>query len=54
MKESIYPHSLGPALDQYGEAEGIIDGDYRSSWNAHAGRGSARAFAARAPDRPLL
>ena len=38
MKELIYPHSFGPALDQYGGVEGILDGDYRSSWNTHAER----------------
>jgi long-chain acyl-CoA synthetase len=38
LKELIYSHSFGPALEQYGECEGIIDGDYRSSWNTHAER----------------
>ncbi len=38
MKELIYPHSFGPALDQYGAVEGILDGDYRSTWSMHAER----------------
>jgi acyl-CoA synthetase (AMP-forming)/AMP-acid ligase II len=38
VKELIYPHTYGPAMDQYGEAEGIVDGNYRSSWNAHTER----------------
>jgi long-chain acyl-CoA synthetase len=35
VKELIYPHTYGPAMDQYGETEGIVDGDYRSTWNTH-------------------
>jgi acyl-CoA synthetase (AMP-forming)/AMP-acid ligase II len=38
VKELVYPYVFGPAMDQYGEAEGIIDGGYRSSWNTHAER----------------
>jgi long-chain acyl-CoA synthetase len=38
MKELIFPHMYGPAMQQYGEAEGIVDGDYRSSWNQHTDR----------------
>lgn len=38
MKELIYAHTFRPALEQYGEVEGIVDGGYRSSWNAHAER----------------
>ncbi len=38
MKELIYSHSYGPAMDQYGETEGIVDGDYRSTWNTHTER----------------
>jgi long-chain acyl-CoA synthetase len=37
-KELVYPHFFLPALEQYGDAEAIVDGDYRSSWNAHAER----------------
>lgn len=49
MKELIYPNSFLPALDQYGEFEGIIDGGYRSSWNTHAERvgGLSHALAER-------
>jgi acyl-CoA synthetase (AMP-forming)/AMP-acid ligase II len=32
------PHVLIPALEQNGESEGIIDGDYRSSWKEHSDR----------------
>lgn len=38
MKELVYPHVLGPALDQHGEALGIVDGGYRSTWSDHADR----------------
>jgi len=38
VKELVYPRLLGPALDQYGEAEGIVDGAYRSTWSEHAHR----------------
>ena len=38
MKELVYPYAFGPAIDQYGQVEGIIDGGYRSSWNTHAER----------------
>jgi acyl-CoA synthetase (AMP-forming)/AMP-acid ligase II len=38
VKELIYPHSFGPSLEQYGELEGIIDGEYRSTWSRHGER----------------
>jgi len=38
MKELIFPHMHGPAMAQYGEQEGIVDGDYRSTWNQHTER----------------
>jgi long-chain acyl-CoA synthetase len=38
MKELIYPHMYAAAVEQYGEAEGIVDGDYRSTWNQHTDR----------------
>jgi long-chain acyl-CoA synthetase len=38
MKELIFPHTYLPAMDQYGEQEGIVDGDHRSTWNEHTER----------------
>ncbi len=38
MKELIYRSGLMPALEQYGDVEGIVDGGYRSSWSTHADR----------------
>jgi len=38
MKELVYPHMYAAAVEQYGEAEGIVDGDYRSTWNQHTDR----------------
>ncbi len=38
MKELIFPRQYLPAMEQYGENEGIVDGEYRSSWNAHTER----------------
>ena len=35
MKELIFPHMYRPSIEQYGENEGIVDGDYRSSWRQH-------------------
>ena len=43
MKELIYPHMFLPAVEQYGGAVGIIDGDYRGSWYEHADRVSRLA-----------
>lgn len=40
MKELVFPHMFLPAMEQYGEREGIVDGDYRSTWNEHATRTS--------------
>ena len=38
MQELIYPQMYAAAMEQYGEAEGIVDGDYRSTWNQHSDR----------------
>lgn len=38
MKELIYPHAYWPAMDRYGSQQGILDGDYRSTWNEHTER----------------
>ena len=38
MKELVFPHMFVPAVEQYGEREAVVDGDYRGSWNAHADR----------------
>ena len=38
MKDLIYPHAFVPALEQYGDREGVLDGAYRSDWNTHADR----------------
>ncbi len=38
MKELVYAHGFEPAIAQHGDAEGIVDGSYRSSWSTHAER----------------
>jgi long-chain acyl-CoA synthetase len=38
VKELIFPHMFLPAMEQYAEAEGIVDGDYRSTWGEHTER----------------
>jgi long-chain acyl-CoA synthetase len=38
MKELVYSHMYGSAMEQYGEREAIVDGDYRSTWNEHTDR----------------
>ena len=38
MKELIFPHILKPAIDQYGDEPGVIDGDYRATWSEHMDR----------------
>lgn len=38
MKEMIFPRLLLPAVAQYGDAEAVIDGHYRASWNQHLDR----------------
>ena len=38
MKELIFPHMYFSAVQQYGENEAIVDGDYRSTWNQHTDR----------------
>ena len=38
MQELIYSQVFLPAVEQYGESEAIVDGDYRSNWNEHAER----------------
>jgi long-chain acyl-CoA synthetase len=45
MKELVYPHMFGPAVQQYGDVVGIIDGDYRGTWKEHAERVSRLAHA---------
>ena len=43
MKELIYPQLFGPAVEQYGDVVGIIDGDTRGTWYEHADRVSRLA-----------
>jgi acyl-CoA synthetase (AMP-forming)/AMP-acid ligase II len=38
MKELIFPQMFGPAMEQYGDREGIVDGAYRSTWAQHRER----------------
>jgi len=38
MKELIYPQVYWPGMERYGSSEGIVDGDYRSTWNEHSER----------------
>jgi long-chain acyl-CoA synthetase len=38
MKELVFPHLYHPAIEQYGGSEGIVDGEYRSSWSQHDDR----------------
>jgi len=38
MKELVFPRMYAAAMEQYGEAEGIVDGGYRSTWNQHTER----------------
>jgi long-chain acyl-CoA synthetase len=38
MKELLFPQMYCPATEQYGDAEGIVDGAYRSSWHQHTER----------------
>ncbi|MGH0034899.1 MAG: long-chain-fatty-acid--CoA ligase [Myxococcota bacterium] len=45
MKELVYAHSYLPAMEQYGEVEGIVDGDYRSTWSQHTERVARLAHA---------
>ncbi|MEH6611696.1 MAG: long-chain-fatty-acid--CoA ligase [Halioglobus sp.] len=35
MQELIFPHLYRPAIEQYGDVEAIVDGDYRSNWYQH-------------------
>jgi len=35
MQELIFPHMYRPSVEQYGDAEAIVDGDYRSTWREH-------------------
>jgi acyl-CoA synthetase (AMP-forming)/AMP-acid ligase II len=45
MQELVFPHMYRAAIDQHGDAQGIIDGDYRSSWSRHDERVSRLAHA---------
>jgi len=38
MQELVYPHLYRPAIEQQGDAEGIVYGDYRSTWRQHDDR----------------
>ena len=38
MKELIYPQLFHPAVEQFGQAEAIVDGDYRATWAEHSER----------------
>lgn len=38
MQELIYSQIFLPAIEQYGESDAIIDGDYRSNWREHSER----------------
>jgi long-chain acyl-CoA synthetase len=38
MRELIYPHMFLPAVEQYGDREGLVDGDYRATWSEHLER----------------
>ncbi len=38
MQELVFPQMYLPALEQHGSVQGIIDGDYQSSWAEHDDR----------------
>jgi long-chain acyl-CoA synthetase len=38
MNELIFSHMYAAAMEQYGDREAIVDGDYRSTWNQHTER----------------
>ncbi|MGK0473412.1 MAG: long-chain acyl-CoA synthetase [Candidatus Azotimanducaceae bacterium] len=38
MQELIYSQIFLPAIEQHGESDAIIDGDYRSNWREHSER----------------
>jgi long-chain acyl-CoA synthetase len=38
MQELIYSQIFLPAVEQYGDSDAIIDGDYRSNWRQHSER----------------
>jgi long-chain acyl-CoA synthetase len=38
MRELIYPHMFLPAVEQYGDREALVDGDFRSTWSEHLER----------------
>ncbi len=45
MKELIFPHQFQPAVEQYADAEAVVDGDFRASWGEHAERVSRLSHA---------
>lgn len=45
MQELIFPQMYRSAIEQYGDLEGIIDGDYRGTWSRHDERVSRLAHA---------
>ncbi len=38
MKELVFPHMYRPAMEQYRASEGLVDGDYRSTWSQRSFR----------------
>ena len=38
MRELIYPHMFLPAVEQFGDREALVDGDFRSTWSEHLDR----------------
>ncbi len=38
MEELIFPHIFLPAVAQYADKPGVIDGDYRATWQQHLDR----------------
>ena len=38
MRELVYPHMFLPAMEQYADHEGLVDGDFRATWGQHLDR----------------
>ncbi len=38
MQELVYPHLLLPAVEQYGDREAVVDGEFRGTWSQHLDR----------------
>jgi long-chain acyl-CoA synthetase len=38
VQELVYPHLFIPAVEQYGDKEAIVDGEFRSTWSEHLDR----------------